>query len=206
MGLHFFSASYSGTSSLRPSVSPVVIERVPLTGPDFSPNLSSSSISVPQGQSTSFAATVNSINGFNRTVSPSCEVEAPGMSCQLAPAILPNGEGTAILTINTHRSQRTASLVFANRIDLRTAFLGVLLLSSIAILTSLLLGRRAVLSLTCLICAITATGCASYRSGTTTALTPVGNYVITVTANSANPPVRSTHSALITITVEPPAK
>jgi len=202
-GLHYFSAIYSGNSVLRASVSPILIERVPLNEPDFSLNLSSSSIVISQGQSASVATTIEPINGFNHRVALACEPDTPRISCQFGRALLPGGQGTTMVTIKTVGSQATVPLVGASFLDIRFAFLGVLLLSSIVFVIGTRTARRLSFLLVCLVCLVAVPGCRLSSSGSTSAPTPLGNHVVTIIGSCKNANGPAIHSAQVAIVVEP---
>jgi len=153
-GLHYLRAFYPGNSRIAPSVSTTLLERAPATLPDFTLTLSTTSVVVPQGESTSVAATVDPINGFNGAVVLSCASQTPAMSCRFERSTLPSRLGTSFMIITTGQSWAESPV-----------------------------------------------GHASERNQAA-AMTPVGSYVVTVIAASANSNLRIAHSVLVRITVE----
>jgi Bacterial Ig-like domain (group 3)/FG-GAP-like repeat len=203
-GLHYFTAFYSGNTTLQPSISPALLERSPLTTADFSLNLSATTIAIDQGASASVAASVTGINGFTGAVSLSCSVENSSMPCQLAPATLPKGFGTTFLSINA----------VPNRLSITGTMNGPRNLSGIGLTSAvvsllgmmLLLFKRNRSRLTyasvCVFWAFSLLGCASAPSPSSASITPVGTYVVTVNATSANSGSMKAHSAQLRVEIQ----
>jgi hypothetical protein len=202
-GLHYLTTYYPGNAALGPGVSPAIVERVPMTVPDFYLSFAGTNLTVHQGQSITVAATVIPVNGFNRPVSLSCASASPQMSCFVGRASLPNGLGTSVLTISTSQVRASLFRVPANHLDFRGLFLCLAALMLVASLTSRPLRWRVGFSFACFLGAVMSVGCGSVQTPKE-AFTPVGTYMVTVEAVSSdgNSTSQVVHSVQVQVSVE----
>ena len=103
VGPHTITASYSGDANYQPESAPGQITLF-VVGPDF--NISSSGLIsqvVKAGATATFGSviSVTPTNGFASAVSLSCSLTAAHTQCAVNPASLPNGSGTASVSVTT---------------------------------------------------------------------------------------------------------
>jgi hypothetical protein len=91
-GSHNFSASFAGSSQFAPAVSPESMEQWPPSGPGFSIEFSSESLSVGLSRSEQLPIKIVPIGNFQESVRFSCLSELPdGYSCEFSPPALTGG-------------------------------------------------------------------------------------------------------------------
>jgi uncharacterized protein len=174
--VHYISAFYPGSTTVGPSASPVLVERVPPDAADFAIAVSHASTVVSSGSSASTQVIVEPINGFSQGVTLACSTGTPRLACSLQSTTLSGGSGTSKLTISvTETSDSSAN----SQSLLRLAGLFALPF----LFSSLFLRRtdtRWVLSLVVLSCAMT------FGCGSPARVAPAkdGRYLVTVTGTS----------------------
>lgn len=91
-GVHNLSASFAGTTQFAASVSPVLVEQWPASGPGFSSNVTANSIELTKAGSQPILVTIVPTAGFTRQVQLSCRDGLPqGYECVFSPASLYEG-------------------------------------------------------------------------------------------------------------------
>jgi hypothetical protein len=173
-GVHYISAFYPGSTTLGPSVSPVLLESIPADVPDFSITVSPSSVLVMESASASTQVNVQPMNGFGQGVALTCSTGTTHLACSLQSTTLSGGSGTSKLTVAVSGATRGYS---------RFNPLAGLFAASFLFGAMLLRRTRplSVLSAIALLCAI-AVGCGSPVS--LTPEVPVSRYAVTVTGTS----------------------
>jgi Bacterial Ig-like domain (group 3)/FG-GAP-like repeat len=203
-GLHYFTAFYSGSTTLQPSTSAALLERFPVTVTDFSLNLSAAAIVLDQGTSGSVAASVTSINGFVGAVSLSCAVADSNMLCQVTPATLPRGYGNSILSIRTvqNRGSIPGELRGLKNPGATGLTLGAFSLGGLMLLLCARQRSRLTYLSICAFCAISLLGCALVPNGSSRSATPVGTYLVTIHATSTDSGSIKAHTAQLQVEVQ----
>jgi hypothetical protein len=197
-GVHYLRAVYSGDSKLAPSVSAVLSEQTPFGVPSFSLNVSSPSITVAPGHSSSVAFTINSANGFKSSVFLSCSASSPEVTCSLSESSFANGAGTSTATIRSFRRQSaTLGTEGISRGNLQAARIGVICLFASLIL--LLTRRRRVATSFALVILILAGAACSGSHSSSSAID--GAYTITITASASSGASPASRSVPITVNV-----
>jgi len=186
-GLHYLTAYYPGSSQLGPSVSPAIIERAPLTVPDFALSLSATDVTIHPGQSVQLAATVIPMNGFRSQVSLRCAAASPQIACRMGRASQPNGLGTSLLTIGTNSVQAGQLAEPTTNLSGRGLVLSLAtLMLVVASLAPKPLRWRIACAFACMVCVVLAVGCGTRETPVQKVLPPAGNYVLNVEASSVN--------------------
>jgi hypothetical protein len=197
-GVHYLRAVYSGDSKLAPSVSAVLSEETPFGVPSFSLNVSSPSITVAPGHSSSVAFTINSANGFKSSVFLSCSASSPEVTCSLSESSFASGAGTSSATISSFRRQSsTMGTEGISRRDLQAARIGVICLFASLILF-LTRRRRLATSFALVILILAGAACSGSHSSTSTI---DGAYTITITASASSGASPASRSVPITVNV-----
>jgi len=204
-GLHYLTAYYPGNSQLGPAVSPAVIERAPLSVPDFSVSLSATGVTIHPDQSVQVAATVIPMNGFRSQVSLRCAAANPYISCRVGRASQPDGLGTFLMSIGTNPVRASLVGAPASSPDVRSLVVGLATLMLLACLVLKPLRWRFAFSFGCLLCVVLAIGCGSREAPVEKTFLPAGTYVLTVEASSAGAGSSSpvVHTVEIKVNVEP---
>lgn len=100
-GIHNLSASFSGNSQFAPAVSPNFVEQWPVSGPGFSIEPSSQSITVGESRSESLTLSVTAIGDFQQSVQFACDTGMPAQYlCTFSPSSI-NGSGKSYLTLQS---------------------------------------------------------------------------------------------------------
>jgi hypothetical protein len=98
-GTHTLTGSFGGTSQYAPSVSPILKEQWPSTGPGFSLLVTAAQFPPAPPASASLQVDVEALGGFRQSVGLSCSAGLPDdYSCEFSPVTL-NGSGNASLLI-----------------------------------------------------------------------------------------------------------
>lgn len=203
VGSYNLTCMYSGSpvysvSNCNPV--PVVIQAAPVTG-DFEINVTPGSVSVYQGDKAKTQVYVTRLQGFSEQLALSCTGLPAESSCQFSPGSLTNGQGEAVLVIQTtlpHRNPASAAagiaripgalafvimLGFRRRRGLLAKMLCVFLAANILIAAAGMLA-----------------GCGSPPGDT--GGTPPGVYQVVVTAATTGSGTALTHSVPLTLTVK----
>jgi hypothetical protein len=186
-------------------VSPAVIERAPLSVPDFSVSLSATGVTIHPDQSVQVAATVIPMNGFRSQVSLRCAAANPHISCRVGRASQPDGLGTFLMSIGTNPVRASLVGAPASSPDVRSLVVGLATLMLLACLVLKPLRWRFAFSFGCLLCVVLAIGCGSREAPVEKTFLPAGTYVLTVEASSAGAGSSSpvVHTVEIKVNVEP---
>jgi hypothetical protein len=167
--LYFTAGGADQTSGLFATLVPAAIAG----GPDFSLNLSATSLTVPAGGSTTLTIGSAAVGGFNGQITLSCQPSS-GLTCSFAPNTISPGSsaGSSMLTISATASAPGGGY---------GGHLGVLLLSGLGLFGTLLFAgpnkgsspnRKALMLVACL--ALLATGmtftvaCGNYSNNSRT--------------------------------------
>jgi hypothetical protein len=206
----------AATTPPQPSTAGVVIllNITPPEAPDFSISASAlSPATVTSGASATSTITVTPAGTFGGNVALSCARLPAAASCNFAPASLPNGSGTSVVTVTT--KARTAfgipPGIDARRIMNRRLMPGLL---ATLITVCLYLSRRRqplklahICALTALVCfGMTLTSCGgggnAGSSGGGNTETPSGTFTIDVIGISTSGSTALTHTATLTLVVK----
>ena len=221
-GEHQLRAVYSGDAAHKASVSTFTGLHALNTGtPDFQITLSAATLSLTAGQSSTIIATVNPENANALTgpmfITLSCSGNPDQSSCTFTPEsveILPGAVDpvTSSMVFQTQAGSSVGSIPAArqNANSVAWAFLlpGALTLVSLAFGgRRRWLNRLSLLALVGLVTVLGTTGCNPRyyylnHGPPPNKATPSGNYVIQVTAQSANGVTAITHSTTLALTVK----
>lgn len=183
-GNHSITASYSGDASFFSNTSAPLVEVINSTGavPGYQVGANPASATIQQGQSAQFAVMVSPTNGFQGTVSLSCDAPPPGVSCQFNPGTLTVNGGSiqSILTVNTANRKIAERSNRGNLIPLwASCLLGLMLVGRINRRQCLLI----ILSVVTIVALCSLTGCAGSTRASVASPVP---QVLRVTATSTS--------------------
>lgn len=205
-GLHYLSALYPGSGTIRASVSPTILERAPLGNGDFALNLSSMSANLRAGQAGSLLVSVNSINGFSGDVVLSCSTGSVKLACGFDQSVIAKAHGGATLRLSAAANQAGA-LWREDEIEhgRGKTYAG---LFAWGILAFLLLKfwptrRRFSFAATCGLFLLVAWGCSNRQKGPADVSAANASYVVTVQATSSatNPASPLAHEVQVQVVV-----
>jgi len=214
LGNHNMTAAYSGDSQFVASTSPVLIQKVTPSVPDFSLLVSPASTTLPAGSSAAFTIKGIEQNGFAGTITLSCGSAAmpTGVSCSFYPNTLTIAVGgspaTSTLTIATVARANSRLLPFGKH-STRWLYAAGMALAPMLLATicGFVPKRRYLLSL-CLSLVVIG-GCVSQVAcggGSSTGAsaantgvgTPAGSYVVAVTGAAG----AAQHTTSVTLIVQ----
>jgi len=189
-GLHVLTASFAGTSTAAPSVSPALNEQWPSSGPGFSLQIAAQANPSNSSAAASFLVSVLPDGAFRQALTLSCSNDLPeGYSCEFAPTSL-TGSGNSMLQIVPGSKTASMHRTPAPWPGVLLAFGCVLLLGGGKNLHS----RILLVFFRCFI-VISLTGCGS----ATTPSQATQAVVLTVQASTGSGPQAIIHSAQIPV-------
>jgi len=189
-GSYTIHAAYSGDSNLLGSVSGVINQTV--LGPeDFS--LSSSPLSVAQGQSAAAPVSVTSINGFHGVISFTCATPTSEVDCGLLPGSISVPAPAGVTLPSTSAGNVSLNVTTFPTTVQHAGIAGAFLLSLLSFKRR---KRRFVPASAAL--ALLLTGCGTGTRYVQHDGTPKGSYSITVTGTSG----QLSHSQAVLVTVQ----
>jgi hypothetical protein len=200
-GTHNITATYSGDPNYGAAESESVLLNV--GPPDYAINLSSTTATIPAGQTATFGVWVAPEHGFTGTVSFNCSGLPAASTCTLNPTSLTVGTTAVNTTMKITTTARTIAAAVPH-----SGGLGGALLSSALLAVGLVVaggsGRKRRWQPLCLLIAVAAlaggmVACGGGGGSTTTTATgtPAGTYTITITATSGS----TTHQSAVNLTV-----
>ena len=197
IGTHPITASYApANGNFLPSASPVLDQVIVLALGDFSITANPSARSIYTGEAAAFSIAVAPSNGWNRDVTLTCTGLPANATCAFTPAIVPGGNGTSKLSIQTAAPQQASA-------QSRTpAGAAALALCFLVFFPFTRCRRRfvrylALLALAAAISVLTSCGAHPISGGTAP-----GTYTVTVTGTFAADGQSISHSATVALTVK----
>ena len=203
-------ATYSGDGNYSGSAG-TIVETVNPGPPDFVVAPSGTAITVPAGQTATFAnaISVSAQNGFASPVNLSCSLPVRATTCSVNPTSFPDGNGVATVTVTTTSRSLTPPIVPTPYLYQWPSWINLLLLMLTVLLMFFpLLKRRrlaAAFSFATLIFVLILQVSACGGGGSNSSPpppsqkgTPAGNYSVIVSATFGS----LTHTTTLTLTVE----
>lgn len=187
-GVHYISASFSGTATAKASVSPLLVETIAGDAPDFSITAPASTVVLGSAEA-NVPLSVKAVNGFSQAVTLTCATGTPNLICDVQPAILAGGAGSANLTIAIAEPYPAAAATRSRSLVMLAGLFPPFILASLWLRRT---RTKPTLALSLLLCTI-AVGCGS------PVIRPAlpASYLVTVTGKSPNRPGSIVHAVYV---------
>lgn len=197
-GTHYVTAYYRGKAGLAPSVASVLLGDTSSKQPDFSLGAAPISNRVLAGLSATVNVAVIPSNGFSGDVALSCATGTPNLSCGLAPSIVRGGSGASTLTIAAYQTQGASLPVRIGPRPWQVISWAVIVLGILGLIVPRRVRCRYAFAALALILLTTALGCGPQ---VVMSLTPAGDYLVTVRANSVLAGKQISHIVYVQVNV-----